>query len=325
MENEYYYVYCKGILGVKTNIRDFKWVYGCVAPTSTSDEYEECVIKFEIAVKPEKQLGKGCVCDRRFQAYAWNEEKKTICYRRTLFSKFDIGYNLKISGNTVYSEFGEHYYKFVKNRVMNLHGVYYLLADLANVMLLKNGFLTMYASAVYNEPKEKCSIILAAPNTGKTCTAAALCRNDSYKLVGEDIVIFDGKKAVSCPWTNSYRKGNRRVGIFKKHCPAVSEHKEHAVVTDIVILSLGKEMMDTDKLRISNRVAVLNGYLFNYYSSPIVKILGYFNDEYYKEWNKNAKSIIKEITDSCNCYEIKCEKNSDFTDALRETVFGEKL
>lgn len=321
MENAYYYIYCKGLLGVKTNIKDFKWVYGCVAPSSTRDKYEECIIKFDITVKPEKQLGKGCVCDRRFQAYAWNEENKAICYRRTLFSKFDIGYNLKINGNTVYAEFGEHYYKFVKNRIMNLHGVYYLLADLANMMLLKNGFLTLYASAVYYEPKEKCVAILAPPNTGKSCTASKLCDNEGYKFVGEDIVVSDGQKVYSCPWTSSYRKVDR----CKERKTVLSNLKEQAYLTDLAVLSLGKKNTDTDKAQILKRVSLLNGYLFNYYSSPIVKILGYFNNEYYKEWNEDAKAMLKTITDTCNCYEIKSEVNSDFTDALRETVFGEKL
>ncbi len=321
MENEYYYIYCKGILGVKTNISDFKWVYGCVETSSARDEYEECIIKFDITVKPEKQLGKVCSCDRRFQAYAWNEEDNTIRYRRTFFSKFDIAYNLKISGNTVYAEFGEHYYKFVKNRVMNLHGVYYLLADLANIMLLKNGFLTLYASAVYYEPKEKCIAIFAPPNTGKTCTASKLCENEGYKFVGEDIAISDGKKVYSCPWTCSYRKGNRRI----RKCEQSVELEQQSILTDIAVLSLGKEDTHTDRTQILKRLRVLNGYLFNYFSSPIVKILGYFDDEYYKEWNEDAKTLLKTITDTCNCYEIKTENNTNFTDLLRETVFGEKL
>ena len=40
MGKDYYYIYCQGILGVKTNLRDFRWIYGSTAPSATREAYE---------------------------------------------------------------------------------------------------------------------------------------------------------------------------------------------------------------------------------------------------------------------------------------------
>lgn len=330
MEKEYYYVYCQGILGVKTNIRDFKWIYGSVAPSVSSEEYEKCVVKFDVCIKPEKYLSKNNICDRKFQAYTWNRKSQMLsCYRK-FFMNFEIGYHLQIRENTVYAEIGIHYYKFVKNRTMNLHGVYYLLSDLANVILLKNGFLTLYASAVCFGPLKRCIVNFAPPNTGKTYMATKLCEKSDYQLVGEDIVIFDGYKVHSCPWTNSYRKASKLIfdssgslGRSKKKTQTTIT--EECILTDVMVLSLGEERVCTDKDQIFRYISMLNGYLYNYYSSPIIKILGYFDEKYDKSWTTYAETFLKNMVNSCRCCELQTEESGDFAGIFHEIISGEKL
>ena len=188
-----YYEYCNGILGVKTNVVDFRWVYGSVAPPSSCERYEKCKVKFIVNVKPERQLSPAESYDQRFQAFAWNDATKTVYYRRKYFNCINVGYNLKVERDIVFAEIGENYYRFIQNRVMNLHSMYYLLSDLANIVLLSNGLLTMYASAFQNTLTGRSVVCFGAPNTGKTFTAVKLCETEEYRLIGEDIVISDGQ------------------------------------------------------------------------------------------------------------------------------------
>lgn len=326
MENEFYYVYCKGILGVKTNTCDFKWVYGSGAPKVCEEDFEKCIVKFYVYIMPEKQLSKQGFSDKRFQSYEWENSKKTISYRRKFLNSFCIGYNIRIIGNEVWAEVGENYYRFVKNRIMNLHGIYYLLADLANVMLLNNGFLTLYASACCIKDSKRCVVTFAPPNTGKTLTATKLCELSECALVGEDIVISDGNKVYSCPWTNSYRKGSGRKADSAGSLTRVRKHVqidkiEEGDLTDLIVLSLGEPRIDTNKDSAFKYVSVLNGYLFNYYSSPIVKILGYFDEDYYKEWNEYSKELLKTLVDISNCHIIQSEESEDFMDTIHKIIF----
>ena len=67
--------------------------------------------------------------------------------------------------------------------------MYYLLSDIANIILLKNGLLTLYAAGVYCNKNNKGMVFWGAPNTGKTLTAMRLCKDYDFSLLGEDIVM----------------------------------------------------------------------------------------------------------------------------------------
>lgn len=329
MKKEYYYIYCKGILGIKTNISDFKWIYGSVAPLASKDEYDKCLIKFDVCVKDEKQLTNSSFYDEKFQAYAWNEANKTIFYRRKFPLNLEIGYNLKICENKVVAEIGKNYIRFIKNRTMNLHGIYYLLSDVANILLLKNGFITLYASAVYYSPLMRGIVNFAPPNTGKSFTATRLCELKDYSLVSEDVIISNGQKIFSCPWTCSYRKGNCTADVTDsltrvKRANEVNKCEE-CDITDLSVLFLGRKEIKTDTKNILKYISILNGYLFNYYSSPIVKILGYFDDSYYKPWNTYAEAILENMVKNSECRLLKAEKSEDFSTILHEAICGERI
>lgn len=325
MNKDYYYIYCQGILGVKTNRRDFRWVYGSTAPAATKQAYEACLIKFDVRFKPEKKLSANMGTDEQFQAYRWNRERATISCRRTLIPYYEIGYDIQLQGNTVIAEIGEHYHKVIKHRTMNLHGTYYLLSDLANMLLLKNGLLTLYASAVYNAAVKKGVVFFAPPNTGKTYTATTLCKSYGYQLVGEDVVVYDGHRVHACPWTASYRGGARKAldsagalrwGKGAETCDIANT----CAVTDLMLLSLGNPRIDADKDRIAQRISMLNGYLFGYYSTPIVKMLGYFEQDYDLPWNTMSDRILRETVKACNVYDVQFEESVKFADRVHEIL-----
>ena len=328
MRNEYYYVYCNGLLGVKTNAPDFKWVYGCVAPFCQPQEYEKCVVKFDITFLPEKDLEEPLSFDDRFQSFMWDKKSHTVFYRRTMFSKLRIGYNIKISDNKVEANIGKNYLRFVKQRMMNLHAAYYLLSDVANIMLLKNGYLTLYASAVHYTDKNRGVVCFAPPNTGKITTAMKLCERTDYSFVSEDIVITDTSRLYSCPYTSSYRaqKSADSSGSYGRVRKLNSkENLEVCDLTDLVLLSRTEERPLETKKDFLRYIQILNGYLFNYYSSPIVKVLGYFDENYGEMWNRYAEKMLGEMVENCNCHPIRCEDFTQFDSLVHSKVAGEEL
>ena len=326
MKKEYYYIYCNGILGVKTNSSNFKWIYGSIAPTALKEDYEQCIVKFDISVVSEKKLNDCKSCEHRFQAYKWDEKENMILYRRTFFSKLKIGYNIKFFNNNVEVCVGKTYLKLIQKRVMNLHGMYYLLSDIANLMLLKNGFLTLYASSMYYSPKNRGIVCFAPPNAGKTLTATGLREFPGYCFLGEDIVITDGKKLFACPWTSSYRKQNSIIdsagALGRVSNKRITDIRENCDLTDLVVLASGNNGIFRDKQEIQRQISILSGYLFNYYSSPILKILAFFNKEYDKPWNEYANKIIKEISMDKNCYLIQTKEPLEYSKLIHYNIIG---
>lgn len=330
MDKEYYYVYCQGLLGVKTNFHNFKWVYGSVAPEATSVEYEKCILKFNVYEKKEKELGENFSYDKQFQAYLWDSKSRTLFYRRNFFSLLKIGYNITFNKDSIDVYVGRMYLQLVKKRMMNLHGMYYLLADLANMLLLNKGYLTLYASAVCSSVEHKGVVFFAPPNTGKTLTAMKLCEFSNFKLVGEDIVITDGNQLFACPWTSSYRQKTKlsdSASAFGRVNQQLDMHKvsTSCVLTQLVVLALGEKELLEDKNEVLKRIVILNGYLFNYYSSPIVKVLNYFTDEYYNDWNNCAEKMLRKMVDNCNCYVIQSKNSLDFSEVVKINTMDGKI
>lgn len=327
MTREIYYVYCQGILGVKTNMPGFSWVYGSVAPEAAEQEYAACAVKLEVRIVPERELARDHVCDKQFQAYGWNSENQRLSCRRTLLGTVKLGYDIRLEGNTACALIGENYYKLVKNRTMNLHGMYYLLADLANVMLLKNGYLTLYASAVFCNATKRSVVHFAPPNTGKSLTAASLCATPGYQLVGEDVVITDGSRIYACPWTSSRRKKGWRMdsaGALGRVRERTTAEICHACdLTYMAALALGNLEISESKEEVLGRICTLNGYLFQYYSSPIVKLLAYFSKEYSAAWNVRAEQMLRSMVDRAACATIQCQESTDFAEIIRLQLAGE--
>lgn len=302
-----YGVYCKGILAVKTNVKNFRWIYGTAPLTTNEEEYQKCAVKVNVVVIPEKKLKKTKSWDKKFQAYTWDNNEKEIFYWRKIFG-LSIGYSICLKDNTIYAKIGENYCRLIKNRTMNLHSIYYLLSDVANIVLLKHGYLTLYASAVADGSSECGTFFFAPPNTGKTMTATMLCKHFGYSLVGEDVVIADGNRIYGCPWTHSYRKKGDRfdsAGVFRcGERPEKLKVCDTCDITELVTLSLGPTEVNTSKEELLRQIKILNGYLFCYYNrcmeqcTCLVTVLYCTTDRFrqiYKKTDKRKRNRIGEI------------------------------
>lgn len=323
---EYQYVYCDDILGVETNIKNFKWVYGSHSEISERDAYEKCAVKFRVVLTKETDLGEADSCDGVFQSYSWNKKANTLFYRRRIFGNLLIGYNITLNDTCATVFVGKNYFKLIRGRIMNLHGIYYLLSDLANILLLKKGYLTLYASAVHFEKQNRGVVCFAPPNTGKTLTSTKLCEMQGNKLLGEDIVLTDSERMFACPYTQSYRKKPSRfdsAGSFGRKRKENENCCKSGLLTDLVVLSLGRQRFSNDKENLLRKIRILNGYLFQYYSSPIVKVISYFNSNYEEEWNDKANQIIDKAAARSDCLQIQTESPHDFCRLIQKMISNE--
>lgn len=326
MNKVYYGVYCKSILAVKTNIKSFRWVYGSAPLVADEEEYQECLVKVNATIVPEKKLEKIKAYDKRFQAYTWNRDNNELAYRQTLLG-LPIGYNIRLDGSTIHANIGKNYYRFIKNRVMNLHGIYYLLSDIANTVLLNRGYLTLYAAAVADESSNSGTVLFAPPNTGKTVTATMLCRQFGYSLVGEDVVITDGVHIYGCPWTHSYRKKDNRLdraGFFRRgKRPEKLQNCDKCNMSEMVAFSLGVPDIDTRKEELCRQIRLLNGYLFGYYNTPVIKILSYFDQVFDVPHGERAEKLLGDMAERCRCRCIQAKDTMDFYRLIASKMIDE--
>ena len=302
-------------------------IYGSSAPSASAQEYDDCCIKFEVYLKSEKELGEKSG-DESFQAYSWDGSNHTISYRRTFFGTFPIGYDITVTDGKVIAYIGKNYYKLVQKRVMNLHGIYYLLSDLANIVLLKKGYLTLYASGAYCASSKNGVLCFAPPNTGKTLTATELCSKYNFDLVGEDIVIAKGDRLYSCPWTASYR-GKKSVSdsagsMARTNSAGTYNRCNSCEITHMTVLAMGDERIVDNRDECSYRISILNGYLFGHYSSPIVKILGYFDSEYRMDWTSLSQKQLELMICRNNCKIIYSKDPMRYCEIINDIVGEEK-
>lgn len=309
MQELYYFVYAENILGVQTNDKNFKWIYGSYAPSANEGDFNKCLIRVILNVVSDKNIQRCSSVDCQFQCFSWDDRNKTLIFKRNVMGK-KLAYSISITGNIIHAQFGKTYYKYVKHRFMNLHSAYYILSDLANMLLIKNGYASLYCSAVCNRSLSNVTAFFAPPNTGKTITAIHLCKEFDYRLISEDVAITDGKSIWGCPWTNSVRPSKKRLSFFgdsagslfrRKHsCSQNDKFISNVKLTDFVLLDKSAHnAMDVTSKDIVKRVTILNGYIFNYCCSPIIKIFAYFDSNYYTNWLSETEYIVKNLIESC--------------------------
>lgn len=284
-----YFVYVKDILAVETNLSKFAWSYGSIAPKTGKDLFDKCKIKVYLNVVRDKDVPKNC--NEQFSFFTTNQNKNSLYYSRSILGGIKLSFNLRIDGNSVYMTCGKNYYNFIRFRLMNIHSAGYILCDIVEALLLKNGLATLYCSAVDFRENDRTACVFGAPNTGKTLTAMLLCNRYGGKLMSEDFAVTDGEYVWGVPWTNTHRKYkieglSGRVEIQEYPCR----------VTDVVVLQKGDEQIDRDKN--SEKIKYLNRYGLGYIKSPSLVALSYFNREFdihkmYETENEILEKLIK--------------------------------
>lgn len=342
-----YFVYIKDILGLKTNAENFSWCYGCVAPKTAEEKYNDCMVKISLSVRKAADVFDESIklenLDRYNHFYAELYGQK-IYYERNYFMNAKHCYSIEVAGNEVNVVVDKNYFKYIRYRFMNVHSLGYILTDLISGILLMNGYATLHCSSV--SIGDKALVIFAPPSTGKTLTALRLCEYKSAKYIAEDIAITDGDMIYSVPWTSTFRyynhcketKADRFVDTLRKKVPlfqlvpAKKRKSIHAYlnedflvdsaeITDVILLGKGElGVIRTDKGFLEN-ILNLNKYELNYHRSPTMLVMNYFNPDFSLDQMYEAeKLILGKLVQNNSSYRVYAQNALDYSQLIIEHI-----
>lgn len=340
---EHYYISSKGILAVKTNVKDFKWSFGHNMPEATKEEYDACHVKLHLVVEDFIEDDELAALGK-YHYFNGNPNAEKIYYTRD----FAMRKKLRIKAENLLSDepkitFNRNYYKFITHRIMNLHSVGYILTDLATLLLLKKGYAPIHCSAF---KKDGSSIaVFAPPSTGKTLSSMMACMDHGAQFIAEDLAITDGREIYSVPWTSTFRfysnmeqsrvskLKNRATKIippleyvsFSKAKPvtdyvAASSILEAETVTHIAILERGADGVSIEPAEEAVRKMLnLNRNAFHYLKSPFLTAYEFFNPGMaIEEAAQNEKSILDSLVQ--NSGKVFSVRNVNPTDYARVLI-----
>lgn len=348
-KNIYYFSPIKGIVGIKTNRKDFSFSYGLAMPFSTEETYNDSLIKIDLSVIP-----KGVVSnleDRstmgKFHYFSGINNNAEIFYDRNFI--FNRKFQFKISGidsNHIRAIVNANYFKYVKHRFMNIHSIGYILTDIINLRLLHNKFAPLHCSSFAYGGNGY--VIFAPPNTGKTLTAMTICMedNDRYRFIAEDLAITDGENVYSVPWTSTFRyydsvdssffsrflnKLTEKIPVLELFSfgktESVTKYTENIThqskIKGIYILDRGTDFIKS----ISNddafdRINTLDRYEFNYMRAPAIIAYEYFNraTDIEKAYNEERNLLKKMIANAEFVKVVSCDDALKYPDFIKNDL-----
>ena len=305
-----YFIYIKDILGVAVDKDSFHWSFGCSAPYAEKEQFDKCRIRVFLKLVPDKMLDvKG---GRRFSYFSYDDEAELLSYSRTVLGKLKFCYNVRMDGNELHVTCGHNYYRFIRNKYMNIHSIDYIMTDAVMGMLLKNGFATLYASCI--RLGERCAVVFGAPNTGKTLSTVSICNKYGGRLISEDIAVTDGERIWGAPWTHTHRK--YKIDGISENCEIETEA---CVPTDVFVIEKG--IGAKVKKNIVDMIRCLQRYGLGYFKSPCLTALAYFRDDInIEELTICEKNIIDKLTSKCSTRFISSENPAEFADKMLELM-----
>ena len=347
----YYFVFIDGILGIKTNFKDFCWSYGSVAPMSSEEEFNHCRIKIFLDVRNSEQIFDSDINTKEYIRYhyffaKYGEQK--IYFERNIFGKAKLRYSIEIKENRIHVIVNKNYMKYIKYRIMGLHSMSYILTDIVSVLLLKNDFITLYCAAVCKD--DQVIMVFSPPNTGKTLTSIQLCEKYGYKFLSEDLTLSDGEYVWSIPWTSTFRyystqskskkdliaeKATAYFPFLKFLIPSkkksileyfgVEKIQSKAKMSNIVLLESGKPGIDFNKKNGFFKVQNLQRYLFYFHKSPTLIAMSYFNPYFSPDTiYEKEKELLSKIFERSTYLSVSEENVLKYPEKIHK-IIGEKI
>ena len=317
-----HFVYVTDLVGVKTNLRQFRWSFGWDAPPASEEAYRRCRFKLVLEAVPDREVFSEEETERRegrFRYFYAKRDGMELLYSRELPGPGKLRYSLRIEGDTVYARVGKTYLKTVRLKVMNLHPISYVLFELMNALLLRLGYAILYGSAF--TLGEAAALVMAPPNAGKTFTAVQLTEQHGAKLLAEDICVFDGEKLYPVPWTNTYRGDKKQSGQTR----AASFRDTPAEATHLFFLDRGPDSGALDRGEARRRAGLLNRYDLRWSSSPTLLALSYYNPRFsLEELSQRETELLDALVRRTEPAVLSAQAPADYAELLFRRLSGER-
>ncbi len=327
-----YYIYIKDILGVQTDLANFAWRYGKAAPEATADAYRKCLIRVCINMTADHAVFSPADiarCDAAFQYFRVNTKENILFYERELPFDQKLRYALQVRGNHLQVTVGHSYLRLVRLRIMNIHPIGDILADIVTELLLKNGYAPLYCASCYLPQMQTSVALFSAPAVGKTTTCLALCKQHGALFLSEDVTLTDGKCLFSVPWTSSVRRRKSRkrgsLDLREKASPAKELAKcDKAKIDRLLVLERGERVFHRDKNEILRKIRTLDRYLFSYRSAPVLLVMQYFDlGVSLSDSEKKERDIQESMTSRAACHFLSLPHGEGFADAILSMLHAE--
>ena len=296
----HYYTYCKDLISVKTSINNFKWVFGRNAPDIGQDAFDQSLIKLSVATDNDNNITAQCdMSMRRFGDYYGRIGDNQIIFSKHIKVLGTLSYKISRNGNSLNVVIGKRYLRFIKYKIMHLHPMYYILFDFVTAILLENGYLPLYCSAV-SFSTGNTSVMVAPPNTGKSLTRLLLINRYDAALIAEDIAVTDGEYVWPVPYTFTYRDyGSIKL---KKDFKVCADKKK---IDNLFWLQHGEPSLVPMHIDEADKLQVLNDYLAEYAKSPAIDAFYYFNNCFKStELLQREKNLLLKLLNNVKAYHV---------------------
>ncbi len=310
-----YFVYVPELVAVETDLDSFKWNLGADPPEAGREEYDRCKVRIHLCVVDNKDVPVNADGADIFRRFSGRRDAGDIAFSQRMFKLFDMRFSISVSGNEITAVVGKSYFRRIKYKIMNVHPIWYILFDLTTLLLLREGLLPVYCSAVKKD--DAASLIMAPPNMGKSFTALSLSQKHGFGIISEDIAVTDGERVWPVPWTDTFRDYGEELEKSRKEADKVLSTSE---IKNVFLLGRGEGKVKTldDPFE---KMMLLNRYDIRYYCSPALLALNYFNGELSLEASeKTEREIIKKLIRNCSVYSVDSEDAAGYCDLISGSV-----
>lgn len=348
-----FFISAEGVLGLRTNLPEFKWSFGITTPPATRDRFDACTVRLQVEVGgarifPALESDASAAPLGKYHYFRAHPGENRLLYERTLLG----GSLLQIEAKNLRSaepvlRVNRPYYKYISHRFMNLHSIGYIATDVAALTLLRNGFAPVHCSAFRTNGSTV--VVVAPPNTGKTLSTMKACIEHGADFLAEDLAITDGETLYAVPWTSTFRyysdidrsRRSRLLAWMTEKVPVVellaagrrdpvdrfvpaNRILDRAPITHVVVLERGlRSVTVVDPETALAKVVNLNRYEFNYHKAPLNVAYEFFNPGLDIEAAYQAeRTILRRMTERAECVVVRTEDALDYTRLIMEHLSG---
>lgn len=310
------YVHVPGVVGIRTNIKGFRWGYGkCVSP-SLDSSFNECKIKVFLEERKDRNVFDGLDIDSYtgvFRDFKAKPQSASVIYEKKT-GTVNLRFSVSIQGDCIRAAVGRSYLKSIRIKLMYIHPISYILFDVVSMLLLRRGMTTLYCSAAKLN-NGRVAICVAPPNTGKSLTVLQLKNKYGARILAEDMAVTDGESIWGAPYTGLYRN---------YHDAGLKPDKQNTdlsfadKIQAAFILQKGSSNNESRPENCADLMTLINRYSLGYYYSPCVRVLDYYNCDFdIKAAQRTEEQILGLIVDNTHTYVIERHNSLDFAECIR--------